>query len=340
MYRDSHAYYHLLGMSCLHTGDYSGAYSYLRRALDIEEHPETMLGIGAVLLRRRNTDQALRTYLDVLDLDPSNRRAKRALQWLRELDQPEAAIDWFEDGRIRRIIPPIGPYLPRWIALPLGTAAVVALLWLGWPLLSDGIDRLLAGDPRDGSEFLETARYDSLVSEPPEGVANRFELTEREARQLMARIGDAFNAGRDNLVRREINRLEQSNAAPALRERATLVRDYLQEPDFTSFQDNFSYAEVIDDPELHSGVYVRWRGRVANLSIGEQAISFDLLVGYHDRQVLEGIVPARLEFAVLLNNDQAVELIGQVEPGPGDGPVRLRVTSIRRLSPSEISGET
>lgn len=339
MYRDSPAYYHLLGMSCLHTGDFSGAYSYLRRALDIEEDADTMLGIAAVLLRRRNIDQALRTYLDVLDIDPTNRRARRALQWLRNLDQPEAAIDWFEDGTVRRIIPPIGFYLPRWITLPLLVLALGLLIALSWPLLRESARRIMAGDPREGSELLSTEDYESLIAGRPRDQnagTPRFDLSEREARRLIEQIGEYFNAGRDNMVRREINRLALSNAAPALRERAVLVRDYLREPDFTNFDDNFSYDEVIADPALHDGVYVRWRGRIANLEIGDEAISFDMLVGYHDRRILDGIVPTTVTFAVLLENDQAVELIARVERAAESSDITLSVGSIRRLAPSEV----
>ncbi len=336
MFRESYDYYYLLGMSCLYTGDYSGSYSYLRRALDIDERPNAMLGLGAVLLRRRQTDQALRTYLDIIDMDNRNRRARRALQWLRGLDQPDEAIDWFESNRIRRILPPLGWYVPRWITVPVIVAAAAAIAVAAWPIVDRMVQTVGADSDREGSELVAADRYEqNLVTAPRE---ERFQLTSREAERLLNRIGDDFNARRDNLVRRELNRIAMSNAAPALRERAELIRDYLQEPDFSSFSDNFTFDEVRDDPALHEGVYVRWRGRVANLDIGDDAIRFDFLAGYHDRQVLDGIVPARIGFAVLLQNDEAVELIGQVEP-EAEAPegFSLRITSIRRLGPSELA---
>lgn len=335
MYRDSYDYYYLLGMSCLYTGDYSGAYSYLRRALDIEDNVNAMLGLGAVLLRRRQTDQALRTYLDIIDLDNHNRRARRALQWLRGLNDPEEAVDWFESNRVRRILPPIGMFLPRWITVPVAGAALLGLIFLVRPHLEAIVTDLFAPPDREGSEFITPGDTDeSLVSTPDE---ERFQLTPREAERLLSRVGDYFNDRRDNMVRRELNRIRLSNANATIRERAEMIRSYLREPDFTTLEDNFTYDEVSDDPALYADVYVRWRGRIANLEVGTEAITFDLLVGYHDRQVLEGTVPARVRFAVLLENDQPVELIGRVVLDDEGSEFSLQVTSIRRMNPSELS---
>jgi len=335
MYRDSYDYYYLLGMSCLYTGDYSGAYSYLRRALDIEDNVNAMLGLGAVLLRRRQTDQALRTYLDIIDLDNHNHRARRALQWLRGLDSPEEALEWFESNRVRRILPPLGLFVPRWISVPGISAAIVGLIVILAPQIEPVVSELFAPADREGSELI--APDDSVGSLTTTPDQERFQFTPREAERLLNRVGDFFNDRRDNMVRRELNRIRLSNASDRIQERAEMIRSYLTEPDFTTLSDNFTYDEVSEDPALHAGVYVRWQGRIANLEVGEDAIVFDLLVGYQERRVLEGIVPARVQFAVLLENDQPVEVIGRVIPREGDPAFSLNVTSIRRMNPSELS---
>jgi tetratricopeptide (TPR) repeat protein len=333
MYRDSYEYYYLLGMSCLYTGDYSGGYSYLRRALDIDERVNAMLGLAAVLLRRREMDKAIRAYLDVLDVDQHNRRARRALGWLRSMDDPESVVEWFESRRVRRILPRIGPFLPSWVGVPVGVAAAAAIVVAVGPVVVDHVSRWFAPPDREGTELVSTeGSRDQLVTEVSDA---RYTFTEGEAARILTRIGDYFNDRRDNLVRRELNRIALSNADAGTRERALLLRDYLVEPDFTTLRDNFPYPEVFGEPDLYDGVYVRWRGRVTNLEIGTDAIRFEFLAGYESRRVLDGIVPARVEFAVLLENDQAVELIGQVERQAGG--IALRVTSIRTLAPSEIT---
>lgn len=333
LYRESYRYYYLLGMSCLYTGDYAGAFSYLQRALDIEERPNAMLGLGAVLLRRRQTDQALRNYLDLIDIDNGNRRAKRALQWLRNVEHPDEPAEWFEDRRIRRILPPIGPYLPAPTGVIIG---IVLLVLLGFLLTRVEIPRGLfsrSGD-REGSELVEVdSRRNNLVEDT--AGSHRFDLTSREVQQLFSQVGDYFNAGRDNMVRRELNRITLSNAAPDIKARAEMLRDYLKVPDFSNFQDDFSYSEVDRDPVLHEHVFVRWRGRIANIDVGTERIRFDLLVGYHTGQIVEGIVPVELDFAVLLDDTNAIEVIGRIELDSA-GAVLVRGTSIRMLSQREL----
>jgi hypothetical protein len=219
------------------------------------------------------------------------------------------------------------------VSVPVGVAVVAAILVAVGPAAVDHVSGWFAPPDREGAELVGTeGRRAQLVTNVPEA---QYVFTDGEAARLLNRIGDYFNDRRDNLVRRELNRIALSNADTGTRERAALLRDYLTEPDFTTLRDNFTYEEVTGEPQLHDGVYVRWRGRVTNLEIGTDAIRFDFLAGYESRRVLDGIVPTRVEFAVLLENDQAVELIGQVEQRAGG--IALRVTSIRNLSPSEIA---
>ena len=59
-FRDSLLYYRLLGLSCLHLQDGGGALSYLNRALQIKEDDvDSLLGLAAVHLKKRNVDEAL-----------------------------------------------------------------------------------------------------------------------------------------------------------------------------------------------------------------------------------------------------------------------------------------
>jgi hypothetical protein len=108
-----------------------------------------------------------------------------------------------------------------------------------------------------------------------------------------------------------------------------LLLGQLSSPDFTNFQDNFSYAEIAEEPELHHGVFVRWRGRIANVAAGEDRITFDLLVGFESGRVVEGRVPVYIDFAAELTGGEAIEIIGQVSTI--DGSLVLRGTSLRLI---------
>jgi hypothetical protein len=55
----------------------------------------------------------------------------------------------------------------------------------------------------------------------------------------------------------------------------------------------------------------------------------DLVLGYQDGQVVEGIVPVELGFAALLKNSQVVEVLGKV--ALRDGRWYVQGTSLRDL---------
>lgn len=335
LFRQNGEYYYLLGMSCLYKGDYAGAASYLERANDIERDPRALLGLAATSLRRRRIDKALQQYLDVLDLDPNNRQATRALDWLRRVDPSADISDWY-DERIADFLPrrPVRIHGAAWIALAVAAIALL-VIFAGPPVLRVARRVFAPRFDRPGAELLdirdEAVALDAVAQDP------RYQLSPNEAERLFREVGRLFNDGRDNVVRRELNRIALSNAGAALKTRAELVADLLQEPDFTNFADNYTLETVRSEPELHAGVFVRWSGRATNVVIGPDTISFDLLVGFVSGQVLEGIVPVELTFAFLLEGNRSVEVIGAVVPDPGtDGGVRIDGSQIRLLAPGEL----
>ena len=336
LYRDSYSYYYLLGMSCLYNGDFAGAQSYLNRALDLDFTAEVQLGLAAVHLRRQELKPALRTYLSVLDTDPHNRYAERALNSLRTVEDPQDVETWFHGGRIRRFLPALPRHIPR-VVIVAGVTALIATVGLIWhrPIVTavESLSSRVGPPAREGGEELTTPLEDQQLVEEIESA--RYMLTPDELERQLQRMRRDFNAHRDNLVRRELNRVELSNASELVKERARQLAPHLKEPDFASFDTNFPLQEVRQDPPLHHGTYVKWRGRIANLTVRDEVITFDLLVGYQERKVVEGIVAVTLDFAVLLTNDDPVEVIGLLFSSDPNGALSLEVTAIRRLNPNE-----
>jgi hypothetical protein len=330
MYREHPRFYYLLGMSCLQMGDLGGAYSYLSRSAQLTpDDTDSLLGLAAVHLRRNETQDALRLWLDVLDVDPRNSQARRGLAALREAETQAEVQELFRESRINRILP-AKPFPLHKAALWAGAGGIIAVLAIGFLFVpwSDLFDRPPAED-RQGAEVLDIdTEGEQLIQYTGDF---RYVLTEGEVERLFDRIRDQFHDGEDNLARRSINRLLHSNASADLKERALLLTDYLREPDFTDFGENFSYREVSEEPWLYEGCYIRWRGRAANVSIGDEAITFDLLVGYENEQVLEGVVPVRLDFAARIESAMSVEVIAEVI---ADSELTgLRGVAVRRIQP-------
>lgn len=315
MYRETPRFYYLLGMSCMYMGDLGGAYSYLSRSAQLEpEDPNALLGLAAVHVRRNETQDALRLWLDVLDVQPRNPQARRGLAVLREAQNQAEVQRNFSDAKIRRFLPERTLSLRR-LLLPAAGGTVVAavaaaVLFVPWADLASQLFSQTPQEQREGGEILAVeTEGEQLIQYSGEF---RYVLTDEEVGELFEEIRGHFHEGRDNLAQREINRLLLSNASADLKERAMMVTDYLREPGFTDFEHNFSYGEVTEEPRLYDGCYVKWSGRAANVDVGEEAIRFDLLVGYENGRVLQGVVPVRLDFGARVESGMSIEMIGEI----------------------------
>ncbi len=328
-FRESFNFYHLLGFSCLHVGDYGSAYTYLKRGHNLKPADiETMLGLAAVHLKRQETAQALEYWLEVLESEPKNIYAQRGMRLLKKNSDPEFLVDYSESGKIERLIPQAsGPVLlPRIVIL------IVILLLTGAVLFFAPFSPLYRSDLTNAETIgaLDLGDLTDLVE--GEKIDHPFSFTEKEIEKKFEQISNYFHADRDNMVRREINRILLSNASFGVREKAKQVLPYLKTPTFSTFRDNFSYSEVILEPALHAGCFVNWKGAVSNLSINETNISFDLLVGYETNRVMEGIVPVSVPFSVRIDPERAIEVLGSVRlSGNNTYPVILDAVSIHQF---------
>jgi hypothetical protein len=154
-------------------------------------------------------------------------------------------------------------------------------------------------------------------------------LSEKQISETFETIKEHLLDYRDNLAIREINRLLRSNATVYVKEKARLMKTFVQDPDFSTVKDPFPYPEVRSDPSLYADCYVVWRGKVANVRIAGDEITFDLLVGYEDETELLGLVPVTLDFGIKIENGDGIEVLGQVN-AEGE-QISLRGISLHRL---------
>jgi tetratricopeptide (TPR) repeat protein len=325
-FRQSYDFFYLAGMSCLRTGDLGGASTYLQRGLGLKpQDANAHLGLALVHLGRQEIQEAIRCYLEVMDNDPNNRFAKRGLTLLKKDASAERIADSLESGRFARLSPG-RKRLPLWavaiisvIVVALGTSAVLLAY-------TDVFDRtvihreptIAAMTLRDVGDLVDlNGQY-------------RFLLTAGQIESTFAAVKDHFANFRDNLARREINRLLGSNASQKVKEQARTVDSYLSIPDFTTIRDSFEYDAVLANPYLYDRTHVVWGGKIADLARSADRITFNLLVGYETNEVLLGIVGVILEFSADLDPGDAVEVLGQVHVDQTGG-LYLTATSIHKL---------
>jgi tetratricopeptide (TPR) repeat protein len=326
-YHDSFNYYYILGSACLRAGDLGGAFTDYKRAREIKMlEPLVLLGLAVYYLHRGDTGKAVDLYLEVLDLDPRNRIAKRGLQVLRTHGGAGGIQGWIDSGKAPRLFPPV-PKPPLNSVRVLIPAALVLLALTGGVLMLLGVFPLAASPERAGLPGITLEREDR---ETPVQIGGtyRYILTRKEALDLYETGRRLFTGNRDEAAKASLNRLLESNASDSLKNKARLLISYTEVPGFDNLKDRFSFAEVNQDPILYRDCHVIWRGMATNLNAGESSAAFDFLIGYDTRTRLEGIVRVNFDFSVPLDPERPLEVLGRVVPISEAGEEGIRLEGI------------
>jgi len=323
-YRESFDYFKTLGLACLHTGDFGGALSYMSRALQLRDDDISMvLGIAAVHFRRSEHESALKRWLEVVEVQPSNPVAKRGLELLRRGLTADQMQEFVDGGRLRSLFPPL-PHRIGLLPVALIVLSCLAVAGVAYLTVRYAVPR---APERPGVSVIEMP---AGVPSVDVGTDFPFIMKEGEVRRTFQKAKNELLAFRDNLAVVDINRILLSNAAPAVKERARLLKGFVTQPTFDTARDLYSYADVSRQPLLYDGASVLWKGKVANLSTSRTRITFDLLVGYDEEKQLQGIVPVSLPFAADIGNGDAIQLLGQVTAN--GNAVSLVGISLHRIS--------
>ncbi len=307
-FRESFIFFFLLGMACLKTGDVGGAYSYLTRAHDLNpDNIDTLLGLSVVYLKKQDPQKTLSTWFLVLDRDPHNKIAQRGLKILRKYTDPEDLLEFLDSGKINKILP-----APAFSMNKFKIFLIVAILFVTASGLFYGSYLYL----NKNKHVPQRIGIESLTLEGTIDTSTTkktlYNFNDKELRIKLLKIKNFFNNFNDNRAMREINRVLLSNADSTVKNQVKVLSGYLSKPSFATLKTKYTYQEVKKTPLLYHNCFVIWRGRVSNLVITENSISFDLLVGYADEKVLEGIVPVKLNFGAKIDSSLAIDVLGKI----------------------------
>lgn len=329
LFLENYHFYYILGISCMRNGDTGGADTYLKRAVQVKRNAvEPRLFLASLALRRKDTTEAVRLWLGILDIDSSCREAKRGLDRIRKISDSETLDRFLNKGNFRKLTPKIRRRISPWfLAVPV-LAALLLTLFVFRNDLMDWVPRKDMPSRENLSYMFSDLKKEVLTDESPQGFI--FNLSEEQILTSLKSAQSYFDDYDDNRTQREINRILYSNASESAKQRARILEGYLKEPDFSAFVNIFEYADIAVDPYLYNNCFIRWKGRFSNLLMSEPGMSFDFLVGYDTAEVLDGIVPAYTDFQVRLDSSLPLEVLGQVEALDRNG-IRIRVISLHNI---------
>ncbi|MDR2798913.1 MAG: tetratricopeptide repeat protein [Treponema sp.] len=319
-YRGIFTYYYVLAVSYLHTGVFNLAFTYFKLARDIKmRDPAVLLGLAVLYLRRGETDRAVDFYLEVQDQDEQNRIANKALKVIRKYSGTEDLSAWIESGGLAKLFPPLPPVPPSKAGiLILILGLLIGLVTAGGVFIQVKGIRLPVRTffPKNEREGLITSALDPTERKEPVQVGGsyRYILTRNQVFDTYEKAREFFTKYRDEAAKVALNRILESNASDTIKNKSRLLMSYMEVPGFDTLKDRFTYEEVYKEPVLYRDCHVIWRGMATKLEVLQNTTSFDLLVGYDTRSILEGIVPVTFNFAVSINPERPLEVLGKILP--------------------------
>ncbi|MCL2719995.1 MAG: tetratricopeptide repeat protein [Treponema sp.] len=333
-YYGSFKYYYLYAVISLYSGSFAEAHEYFNLARKIKiKDPQTMLGQAVLYLRRMNTGQAVEYYLNVQEMEPKNRIAKKALAVIRKYSASEALSDWLSFDRLKKLFPAI-PSAGIETKKAVNTIIVLSLVLL----VSYGVLTIINILPNPFRNRNQRPAADFILTPQERGNPvqvdgfYRYILTRDEAVSLYDNALNLFTSYRDEAAKININRILESNASEGLKNRARHILDNMEVPGFDNFnrRDNPSYSDVKDETIIYRDVHVIWRGMATNVEITNEYTRFDFLVGYDTRRTLEGIVPVIFYSPVAINIERPLEVLGRIRLMPTYSEIMLEGVAIHQ----------
>ena len=317
-YRGSYRYYYLLGSCYLYSGDTGMARTYFQLAHEANRRdPLSLLGLAVLYLRRGEIDRAVDFYLEVLDIDPKNKIARKAMMMIRKYAGADAFAAWLrETGKESSLYPPIpfAGFYRREVLAALGVVAAVCMIVYGILVhVKFFSNPFNPRGPRQGASEFILSREERMTPVQP-GESYRYILTRVQILDTYEKAHSLFNARRDEAAHVLLNKIIESNASDELKNRARIIISCLETPGFNTFHrgDNVDYSDVKNDLILHNGVHVIWRGMATNIKVLQEGTSFDFLVGYDNRRTLQGIVPVVFNYSASINPERPLEVLGKI----------------------------
>lgn len=325
VYENSFDYYLTLGIACLYAGETGNASRYFSQARRIKVNDvQLLLAQAALFLRRGDTGEAIRYYLDVQDLEPGNKVAKKALDFVRSKGDWETIVRWNDTGKIEKFYPPLSGKNVRKTQFVLSAFAGILIAFVILFCVKANKTKENKARADLTSLSLNSLKNAELKEKDLSGQVYKFILSDKEIKESYEKARNYFQNYLDNSSRVEINRILNSNASKEVKTKAQILLTYLEQPGFDTLaektEENFSYAQVALEPVLYENCRVAWSGRISNAQTNEETYTCLLLIGYEDQKRVDGMV--KVEFTPPpvpeIEGERSVKILGEIKIEHGE----------------------
>lgn len=335
-FESSYQFFYMLGVSCLYTDDLEGAEVYLEKASKLrEDTAETIMALAALSLRKCDVKTAVLYYLKVLELNPLEKIANEALEFIRISDSDTVNL-WISDKRIQKYYPVVVSKASSSFdfdllkKIVLWTFVSVFAVFLGY----FGVRLFYSYNSKNRKDIsdisLSLSEKMNSVYHGDTGVAGqafKYEFSSLEIASIFDKAKENFQNYRDNAALVEINKILCSNAVTQVQQKALVLKSYLNVPkDFNDVKDNYSYEEVVKEPYKYLDCWVVWEGNITNVIELPNQFQCDLLIGSEDLSKIDGIVPFYMREFIRIDEDRPIKVLAQI--ALKDGKIFLKGKSV------------
>lgn len=316
LFLENKEFYTILAKAFFYTGDNAGSKLYFDRGQKILWDIESALYLGVLGLKRRDFNSSIRIWLDILDEDPNNKIAVKGLAILKKYSTLEELEGFIHSKKIDKLV----PRKPIRLATSTIVSFAVVLLLIGvtiFVIKSDFIDNFILNygrtpvlkSHREGGDhfLLGDLKKDYIDFKE----ISHYSFTGAQIEDFFETAHILFLENKDNMVRSYLNLIKYSNANEKIKSKANRLESYLIDPNWANYDDDITFSDVDKNLYQYENCLVRWKGSISNLNV-TNVISFDLLVGYDEKKILEGVVPVKLNQNIMIDDSQPIEVFGKI----------------------------
>jgi len=268
--------------------------------------------LAYIYARHNDKDKAIQSWCMSLEKNKFNGIAKKALDYIRDLGRE---VNLMSDDYFEKLIPKEPYLLPIKLILKIILSLIILSLiclagYYGYIKINEIVKVNFAKEKPLNNIFLPD--FNTNILEKPKENNVKYSYNEREIKSKFEKIKiDIINK---NIVDAQIgiNQIKLSNASKEVKFKTEMLESFIDEPDYAQFKNKISLEDYLKDQAVFNKIYITWAGRIVNLNIEKDKITFNLIIGDEKAGLIKGVIPVIFKKAIIVKNNDTVKVFGRI----------------------------